>query len=125
MGLLNAMLGNASKIETSEVQGDLVNVLAPGERLEHAYRVFRDLLVFTDKRLLLIDKQGLTGTKAEYQSIPYRSITRFSIETTGTFDADAELKLWLTGAQAPVQKQFGKNNSAFEVQSVLASYVLR
>ncbi len=47
------------------------------------------------------------------------------IETTGTFDADAELKLWLAGAPGPLQKQFGKNSSIFEIQSLLASYVLR
>ena len=63
--------------------------------------------------------------EVEYHSIPYRSITHFSIETAGTFDLDAELKIWIAGKQLPVQKQFNKRLSIYEVQSVLASYVLR
>jgi len=93
--------------------------------VEHAYQLIRDYFVFTDKRFVLVDKQGITGSKVEYHSIPYRSITHFSIETAGTFDLDAELKIWISGAAAPIQKQFNKKLSIYEVQSVLASYVLR
>lgn len=73
----------------------------------------------------MVDKQGLTGSKVEYHSIPYRSITHFSIETAGTFDLDAELKIWISSTAAPVQKRFNKRLSIYEVQSVLATYVLR
>lgn len=66
-------------------------MLAPSEKVEHAYKLIRDLIVFTDKRLLLIDKQGMTGKKVEYHSIPYKSVVHLSIETAGTFDLDAEL----------------------------------
>jgi hypothetical protein len=52
-------------------------------------------------------------------------ITHFSIETGGTFDLDAELKIWISGSAAPFQKQFNKKLSIYEVQSVLASYVLK
>jgi hypothetical protein len=83
------------------------------------------MFVFTDKRLIFVNRQGLSGSKVEYQSIPYRSITRFSIETAGTFDLDAELKIWLTGNPSPVQLQFNKKLSIYTVQSVLAGYVLR
>ena len=65
--------------------------LAPGEVVEHAYQLIRDYFVFTNKRLVLVDKQGMTGSKVEYHSLPYKSITHFSIETGGTFDLDAEL----------------------------------
>ena len=78
-----------------------------------------------DKRFVLVDKQGLTGSKVEYHSIPYKSITHFSIETAGTFDLDAELKIWISGTPAPIQKQFNKKLSIYEVQAVLASYVLK
>ena len=81
--------------------------------------------MFTDKRFVLVDKQGMTGSKVEYHSIPYRSITHFSIETAGAFDLDAELKIWIAGKQLPVQRQFNKRLSIYEAQSVLASYVLR
>ena len=75
--------------------------------------------------LILIDKQGVTGKKVEYHSIPYRSITHFSIETAGSFDMDAELKIYLSGNPMPIQKSFNKKLDIYELQAVLASYVLR
>ena len=55
--------------------------------------MIRDLFVFTNKRLILVDKQGLTGNKVEYHSLPYRTITHSRVETAGHFDLDAELKV--------------------------------
>ncbi len=125
MGLLDQVLGNASKIDAAEVQNEFAQVLAPGEKVEHAYQLIRDYFVFTDKRLVLVDKQGVTGSKVEYHSIPYKSITHFSVETGGHFDLDAELKIWIASTALPVTKKFNKKLSIYEVQSVLASYVLR
>ena len=125
MGLLDGMLGNASKIDAAKIQQEFAQILAPGEQVEHAYQLIRDYFVFTNKRLVLVDKQGLTGSKVEYHSIPYRSITHFSVETAGHFDLEAELKIWISGMPAPVQKMFNKRLSIYEVQAVLASYVLR
>ena len=125
MGLLDGLLGNASEIDVSKVGGDFAQVLAPGESVEKAYQLIRDLFVFTNKRLILVDKQGLTGKKIEYHSLPYKSITHFSVETAGHLDLDAELKIWISGSPMPVQKQFNKNLNIYEVQSVLAGYVLR
>lgn len=125
MGLLNNLLGNASEIDVAKIQGEFAQILAPGERVEKAYQLFRDMFVFTDKRLVLVDKQGMTGQKVEYRSLPYRSIIAFSIETGGHFDLDAELKITLSGNPVPIQKKFNKSLNIYEVQSVLASYVLR
>ena len=61
----------------------------------------------------------------EYHSIPYRNITHFSIETAGHFDLDAELKLWVSGSQTPLQKQFNKSLNIYDLQKVLAEYVLK
>jgi hypothetical protein len=125
MGLLDAMMGNASKIDAGKIQTEFAQILAPGERVEHAYQLFRDYFVFTDKRLVFVDKQGMTGSKLTYHSIPYRSIVHFSVETSGTFDMDAELKIWISVNPVPIQRQFNKRLSIYEVQAVLASYVLR
>lgn len=124
MGLLDGLMGNASEVEVERIEGEFARVLASGERIEKAYLLIRDLFVFTNKRLLLVDKQGLTGNKVEYHSLPYRSITHFSVETAGHFDLDAELKIWISGSPAPIQKQFNKKLDIYEVQSVLAGYVL-
>lgn len=125
MGLIDGIMGNASKIDAAKIQQEFNKILATGEQVEHAYQLIRDYFVFTNKRLVLVDKQGLTGSKMEYHSIPYRSITHFSVETGGHFDLDAELKIWVSGVTAPIQKQFNKKLSIYEVQSVLAGYVLR
>ncbi len=125
MGLFDGVLGNASKIDANKIQEEFAKILAPQERVEHAYQLIRDYFVFTDKRLVLVDKQGITGSKVEYHSLPYKSITHFSIETAGTFDLDAELKIWISGVAAPFQRQFNKKLSIYEVQAVLASYVLK
>ena len=125
MGLFDNLLGNASEVDVSKLQEEAAAVMAPHERLEKAFKIFRDLYLFTDKRLLLVDKQGMTGSKVEYLSLPYRSITRFSIETAGTFDADSELKIWVSGSPEPITKQFGKGSNVVEVQKVLATYVLK
>ena len=124
MGLLDGLLGNASEVDASKLEDDFAGVMAPGERIENAYLLIRDLFIFTNKRLLLVDKQGLTGNKVEYHSLPYKSITHFSIETAGHFDLDAELKIWISGSPMPIQKRFNKNLNIYKVQSVLAGYVL-
>ncbi|PYG89951.1 PH (Pleckstrin Homology) domain-containing protein [Ruminiclostridium sufflavum DSM 19573] len=125
MGLMDGLLGNASEVTIQEVQNELGKLLASGEQIEKAYKLIRDLFVFTDKRLILVDKQGVTGKKVEYHSIPYKNIIHFSIETAGHFDLDAELKIWLSGSQMPIQKQFNKTLNIYEVQSVLAGYILK
>lgn len=125
MGFLDGLMGNVSEIENSQVESELKDLLASSEKVEHAYKLIRDLIVFTNKRLLLIDKQGMSGKKVEYHSIPYRSIVHFSIETASTFDLDAELKIWLSGSSVPIQKKFNKTLNIYKVQSVLAEYVMR
>ena len=125
MGLLDGLLGNASEISVASIKTEFAQILAPSENIEKAYKLIRDLFIFTDKRLILVDKQGLTGKKSEYHSIPYRNITHFSIETAGHFDLDAELKIWLSGQATPIVKQFNKSLNIYELQSVLAQYVLK
>ena len=125
MGLLSGLMGNASEIDAAGVQTEFARVLAPEERVEKAYQLIRDRLIFTNRRLILVNKQGLTGHKVDYLSIPYRSVTRFSVETAGMLDLEAELKLWLTATPEPIRLQFNKTLSIYEVQSVLAGYVLR
>jgi hypothetical protein len=124
MGFFDGLMGNASQVDIGEVRSEFSKVLAEQESIDKAYKLIRDLFIFTNKRLILVDKQGLTGKKVEIHSIPYRSITHFSIETAGNFDLDAELKIWLSGQAAPIQKQFNKSLNIYELQSVLASYVL-
>ena len=124
MGIFDGLLGNASELDTDSVEREMKKLLANGEEVERAYRLIRDLIIFTNKRLIFVDKQGMTAKKVEYHSIPYRSITHFSIETAGNFDLDAELNIWISGAELPIQKQFNKSLNIYELQAVLASYII-
>ncbi|RLQ96188.1 PH domain-containing protein [Falsibacillus albus] len=124
MGFLDSLLGNASEVDLEKVEKEMERILIENERIEQAYKVIRDLMVFTNKRLLLIDKQGVTGKKVDYHSVPYKSITHFSVETAGTFDLDSELKIWISSTALPISKQFRKDESVFDIQQALAKYVI-
>lgn len=124
MGLFNAILGQASEVSIEKIREEFQPLLIPGETIEKAYRVIREMFVFTNKRLILVDKQGITGSKVDYQTIPYTSIIRFSKESAGLMDLDAELKIWIRGESEPIKKHFGKNNNINEVYGILSHYIL-
>lgn len=125
MGLFSSILGNAGAVSQEELIKQYGQLLTDGEEIELGFKLIRDTFIFTTKRLILIDKQGLTGSKTEYKSISYKSISRFSIETAGTFDLDAELKIWVSSEQVPsIKKQFNKSVNVYDVQKVLAHHVL-
>ncbi len=125
MGIFSALIGNAGTVDRNELTEKYAALLIEGEEIELGFKLIRDTFIFTTKRLILIDKQGLTGSKTEYKSIVYRTISRFSIETAGTFDLDAELKIWISGeAQPSIVKQFNKSVNVYEVQKILAQHVL-
>ena len=73
------------------------NLLIPNEEIGFAFSSMRDKLVFTNKRIIAVDTQGITGKKVDYTSIPYSKIQVFSIETSGTFDLDSELDVTISG----------------------------
>ncbi len=124
MGLLSGLLGNAGVVETDKLSKDYGQLLSEGEVIEVGFKVIRDTFIFTDRRLILVNVQGLTGKKTEYLSIPYGKITRFSIETSGHFDLDAELKLWIGSDKEPMTKTFNKKVNIYDLQKILASHVL-
>jgi hypothetical protein len=125
MGLLSALLGNATAADVEDVERMLETILADGERVERAFRLVRDLLIFTDRRFIVVDRQGMTGKKTSYDSIPYRAITHFSVETAGHFDIEAELKVWISGTVEPIQRTFTRGQAILDVQKALATYVGR
>lgn len=126
MGLLSGLMGNASQKNVDKVERDLEDILVLGEQVTLAFSLIRDLIVFTEYRLILVDKQGVTGKKTSYKSLPYRSISRFSVETSGHFDLDAELKIWVSSSVEPSEVlQFKSDNSVIEIQQALASAVFK
>lgn len=125
MGLFDGLMGNATQKDTTNITREVQEILIPMEQVELAFKLVRDLIIFTDRRMIIVDKQGMTGKKSEYKSIPYRSISRFSIETSGHFDLDAELKIWISSAELPAESlQFRKDKNIIAVQQALATVVL-
>ena len=123
MGLLSGLIGLTSDVDVDQIRSDLEPLLVSDETIVLAFQVVRDVLVFTDLRLIIIDKQGMTGRKRHIQSIPYRSITMFSIETAGHFDVDSEMTLWISG-QPPIQRELSRRANIAGIQRALAEGVL-
>ena len=123
MGLMNGLMGNAGKIDPAAAQAEYSRLLGNGEQIHAAYLLVRDAFLFTNRRLILVDKQGITGKKIEYHSVLYKSITHFAVETAGNFDLDAEPKIWISGNPVPLQKRFSKSVDIYEVQAILSHFV--
>ena len=124
MGIFSALMGHASEVSIEKIRSEFEPILIEGEKIEIAFKLIRDLFVFTNKRLILVDKQGLTGSKAEYVTIPYSSIKKFSKESAGMLDMDAELKIWITGETVPIKKEFKKGQHINEVYRILSHFTL-
>jgi len=123
MGLISGLMGLSSDVDATAIEADLAPILLPGEGVELAFQIVRDLLVFTDLRLIMVDKQGMTGRKRHIQSLPYRSITMFAIETAGSFDTDSEMTLWVSG-QSPITRPLSRRADIAGIQRALAQGVL-
>lgn len=81
--------------QETEVPKDINNMLIDGEIAVVAYKTIRDIAIITNKRIIVADKQGLTGKKVEIYTIPFKSINMYSTENAGSFlDFNAELELW-------------------------------
>jgi len=124
MGLLQKLAGNAQQIDVSKVQADLAPLLVEGENIEVAFQIIRDQIIFTNKRLITIDKQGLTAKKVDYRSIPYDKIVQFSKESAGVLDLDAELKIWIASTAEPLKFEFSKDAPINVVYSLLSEKIL-
>ncbi len=124
MGLLSGILGSAGVVEAEKLQQEYGQLLTDNEAIEVGFKVIRDTFIFTNKRLIIVDIQGVTGKKTDYLSIPYNKITKFSIETAGHFDLDAELKLWIGSDSTPLGKKFNKKVNIYDLQKILSNHVL-
>jgi hypothetical protein len=125
MGFISNLKENAGVVDVKQLQSQYHQLVKDAEVIEVGFNVFRDTFIFTNKRLILVDVQGMTGKKIEYLSIPYREITKFSVETVGHFDSDAELKIWIGSDPMPLEKKFNKQVNIYDLQKVLATYTLR
>ena len=124
MGLFSGVAKGTASAELKKLHLEYKELLIDGEIIEVGFAVNRDTFLFTNKRLVLVNIQGLSGRKIEYLSMPYNKITKFSIEAGASFDLDAELMIWIGGETIPIEKKFNKDVNIYELQKVLASHVL-
>ncbi|MBK6267437.1 PH domain-containing protein [Marivirga sp. S37H4] len=125
MGILSSLLsGNSGVLEYEKLINDYEPLIALGEEIVVGFKLSTDIFIFTDKRLILIEKHEHAGKNVEYLSIFYKSISRFSVEAARAFDSDSELKIWIQGEIKPsIVKKFSKAVNVYEVQKILAQYV--
>lgn len=124
MGIMSGVTGNAGPMGLGAAHDEFGRLLGPGENIFAAFEFVRDAMLFTNGRLILIDKQGTTGRKIEYHSIPYRSISHFAVQTAGHLDTDAELFIWIADAKDPIEKQFNRSVDIYQVQAILSAFVV-
>lgn len=125
MGMFDGLLGNASEADAEQTQKKFKPIFIPEEKVQAAFVLIRDTFIFTDKRLIVVDVQGVSGKKIEYLSVPYKSIKYFSVETAGGFDRDSELKVWVSDNHAPtISKQVKKGIDIVSLQRTLAYFVM-
>lgn len=104
------------------IPSDVTNLLVPGENAVAAYRTVRDSAIFTNKRLIVRDAQGITGKKVEIYSLPYSSINMWSSENAGTIDFNAEIELWTRAGHIKVNLKKGVDVRKFD--QLIANAVL-
>lgn len=93
----NSSVFKLKPIEADKVREDFHKFFIDGEEVFAAFKTIRDQLVFTNKRIIAANVQGITGSKVDYTSLPYNKIQAFSVESAGTLDLDSEIELYFSG----------------------------
>lgn len=102
---------------------DVTNLLVPGEQAFRAFKTFRDSAIFTDRRLIVRDSQGISGKKVEIYSLPYTSINMWSSENAGKLlDFNAEIELWTKAGHIKIK--VGKGCDVRAIDMLIANYVV-
>lgn len=98
-------------------------LLLDDEQIVDSYKTMRDGVVFTNKRIIAVNVQGITGNKKDFTSLPYKNIVAYSIETSGTFDLDSELEIYFS-ALGKVKFEFSGQSSMLKISKIISSYLL-
>ncbi len=111
------------KLKQNDEYGELVsNLLLPDERVVGAYKSMRDGVIFTNKRIIAVNVQGLTGSKKDFTSLPYKNIVAYSVETAGTFDLDSELEIYFSSL-GQVRFEFSGKTAVVEISKLISAHV--
>lgn len=121
--VLDSQLLNLNGISINEVRPEVQALMLDGEQILHAFKTVRDQVVFTTKRIFIINVQGITGKKVSYFSYPYSKVQFYGIETAGLLDIDSELILaFSNGTQ--LQLEFKTNVDIRAISRTISQYIL-
>ncbi|WFP17116.1 PH domain-containing protein [Citricoccus muralis] len=112
-----------SAVDPQPLQKEIGPLLIEGENVLQTFKGIRDFIAFTNKRVIAVNIQGITGKKRDYTSLPFSKVQAFSVETAGTFDLDAELDLWFSSV-GKVRFEFRDNVDIRMLSQLIAGYVL-
>lgn len=98
------------------------SLLLDSERVVGSYKSMRDGVVFTNKRIIAVNVQGLTGSKKDFTSLPYKNIVAYSVETSGTFDLDSELEIYFS-ALGTVKFEFTGKTAIVEISKLISAHI--
>jgi hypothetical protein len=102
---------------------DINKILIGNENVLHIFASYRDAVVFTNKRIIAINVQGLSGKKKDFTSLPYSKIQVYSVETAGAFDRDAEMELYFSGL-GKVKFEFTAGTNVGDLSRLISTFVL-
>ena len=120
----NGSVFKLKKVEDTKFRDELRPILIDGEKILGCYQDVRDHVVFTDKRIIAVNVQGLTGKKKDFTFLPYSKITVFSIETAGLLDLDSELDLYFSGV-GRVRFEFRGSSDITSIGRNISQFALR
>lgn len=113
-----------SKTNPDVVAKDIQPLLIGGEAILGVYKAMRDYCVFTNKRVIAVNVQGMTGKKKDFTSLPYSKVSAFSIETAGIFDLDSELEMYFSGL-GKVKFEFSGASDIVAIGKSISEYTLK
>ena len=119
----NASYFKLKQVDNSKYSSLITPLFTDGESILSSFKSLRDGVVFTNKRIIAINVQGLTGAKKDITSLPYSKVQSYSVETAGALDLDSELELWFSGL-GKVKLEFSKSANVSEICRIISEKVL-
>ena len=114
---------NLKSISLNDMREEVHDLLVDGEKPVAAFKTIRDQVIFTTKRIFVVNVQGITGKKTSYFSYPYSKVQYFGVETAGVLDIDSELVLAFSNG-AKLSFDFKSNVDIRQISTIIAGFVL-
>lgn len=118
----NGSIFKLKKVENGFAK-DVEPLMVAGEEVIGCYKAIRDYVVFTNKRVIAVNVQGVTGKKKDFSSLPYSKLQAFSVETAGVIDLDSELELYYSGL-GRVKFDFTGSSDIISIGQAIGGYIL-